>query len=184
MYPRVGVGVVLLTENRELLVGRRKGSHGAGQWALPGGALEWREDSFDCATRELFEETGLRLPKEAAGASSSKETHRWVDGIFDACECVVDENNHWITLFRVVCVKSGDWKGKERTMEPEKCHGWRWMRASEILEQKNTPTRDDDDDAQDDDDNNNNNNNNAGVVFEPLRKLLESGKLDDVVHFL
>ena len=183
MYPRVGVGVVLLTENRELLVGRRKGSHGAGQWALPGGALEWREDSFDCATRELFEETGLRLPKEAAGASSSKETHRWVDGIFDACECVVDENNHWITLFRVVCVKSGDWKGKERTMEPEKCHGWRWMRASEILEQKNTPTRDDDD-AQDDDNNNNNNNNNAGVVFEPLRKLLESGKLDDVVHFL
>ena len=178
MYPRVGVGVVLLTENRELLVGRRKGSHGAGQWALPGGALEWREDSFDCATRELFEETGLRLPKEAAGASSSKETHRWVDGIFDACECVVDENNHWITLFRVVCVKSGDWKGKERTMEPEKCHGWRWMRASEILEKKNTPTRDDDD-AQDD-----NNNNAAGVVFEPLRKLLESGKLDDVVHFL
>ena len=56
MYPRVGVGVVLLTENRELLVGRRKGSHGAGQWALPGGALEWREDSFDCATREVFEE--------------------------------------------------------------------------------------------------------------------------------
>jgi len=54
------------------------------------------------------------------------------------------------------------------------------MRASEILEQKNTPTRDDDD-AQDDD---NNNNNAAGVVFEPLRKLLESGKLDDVVHFL
>ena len=103
-----------------------------------------------------------------------------MDGIFDACECVVDENNHWITLFRVVCVKSGDWKGKERTMEPEKCHGWRWMRASEILEQKNTPTRDDDD-AQDDD---NNNNNAAGVVFEPLRKLLESGKLDDVVHFL
>ena len=172
MYPRVGVGVVLLTENRELLVGRRKGSHGAGQWALPGGALEWREDSFDCATRELFEETGLRLPKEAAGvaAASSKETHRWVDGIFDACECVVDENNHWITLFRVVCV-SGDWKGKERTMEPEKCHGWRWMRASEILliggekNKENAAAK-------------------AANVFEPLRKLLESGKLDDVVHFL
>ena len=52
------------------------------------------------------------------------------------------------------------------------------MRASEILEQKNTHTRDDDD-AQDDD-----NNNNAAAVFEPLRKLLESGKLDDVVHFI
>ena len=180
MYPRVGVGVVLLTENRELLVGRRKGSHGAGQWALPGGALEWREDSFDCATRELFEETGLRLPKEtAAGASSSSKetTHRWVDGIFDACECVVDENNHWITLFRVVCVASGDWKGKERTMEPEKCHGWRWMRASEILGEKNKnffceDVNDDQENAK------------AANVFEPLRKLLESGKLDDVVHFL
>ena len=179
MYPRVGVGVVLLTENRELLVGRRKGSHGAGQWALPGGALEWREDSFDCATREVFEETGLRLPKEASSftSSSSKETHRWVDGIFDACECVIDENNHWITLFRVVCVASGDWKGKERTMEPEKCHGWRWMRASEILGEKNKNFFCDD--VNDDQENAK-----AANVFEPLRKLLESGKLDDVVHFL
>ena len=49
------------------------------------------------------------------------------------------------------------------------------MRASEILEQKNTPTRDDDDDAQDDDNNNNNNNNNAGVVFEPLRNCSRAG---------
>ena len=125
----------------------------------------------------MFEETGLRLPKEAS-SSSSKETHRWVDGIFDACECVIDENNHWITLFRVVCVASGDWKGKERTMEPEKCHGWRWMRASEILGEKNKNLFCDDvnDDQEE--------NARAANVFEPLRKLLESGKLDDVVHFL
>ena len=61
-YPRVGVGVVLFcVQTGEILVGKRKGSHGSGQWALPGGALEWKETSSSCAKRELREETGIDL---------------------------------------------------------------------------------------------------------------------------
>ena len=57
---RVGVGV-LVTRGAEVLVGQRRGSHGAGDWALPGGHLEVGESWEACAARELEEETGIRL---------------------------------------------------------------------------------------------------------------------------
>lgn len=55
--PTVGVAVIVLQDDRVLLV-RRRGSH-AGRWCLPCGHVEWDEDVRSAATRELFEETGL-----------------------------------------------------------------------------------------------------------------------------
>ena len=57
-YPRVGVGVLVVRDGH-LLLGQRRGSHGAGTWALPGGHLERGEDAVACGRRELLEETGL-----------------------------------------------------------------------------------------------------------------------------
>lgn len=54
----VGVGALVI-DNGRVLLGRRKGSHGAGTWALPGGWLEKGESFEDAAVRELEEETGL-----------------------------------------------------------------------------------------------------------------------------
>src|SRR5665213_417667 len=58
--PRVGVGV-LLVENDKLLLGKRKNSHGNGTWAPPGGHLEFGESFEECAIREVLEETGLNI---------------------------------------------------------------------------------------------------------------------------
>lgn len=58
--PRVGVAALIRRE-REILLMRRFGSHGAGTWATPGGHLEYGESPEDCAVRETYEETGLSL---------------------------------------------------------------------------------------------------------------------------
>lgn len=51
-----GVAVVLTdSEGRVLLI--RRGD--TGEWALPGGTLEWGESVRDCARRELREEAGV-----------------------------------------------------------------------------------------------------------------------------
>ena len=135
MHPRVGVGVILFNEKSEILVGKRKGSHGAGQWALPGGALEWGETSRECALRETQEEVGIDLLHETTTSSenvfSPEDDDEEKGSIFHACECQIDEKNHWITLFALFYVGEG-LRGRERTMEPHKCEGWFWKKTPNI----------------------------------------------------
>ena len=56
--PYVGVGAVIVQDGRVLLV-RRKHEPLAGQWSLPGGAVEVGETLEACLVREMREETGL-----------------------------------------------------------------------------------------------------------------------------
>lgn len=60
LVPRVGIGVIVLKDGKVLL-GKRRGSHGAGEFASPGGHLEHLERFADCAAREVREETGLEI---------------------------------------------------------------------------------------------------------------------------
>jgi len=60
LRPKVGVGVMVL-KNGKVLIGKRKGAHGAGEWAWPGGHLEYMESFEDCARREVMEETGIEI---------------------------------------------------------------------------------------------------------------------------
>ncbi|MCA9327773.1 NUDIX domain-containing protein, partial [Candidatus Saccharibacteria bacterium] len=43
--PQVGIGVFIIKDG-QILLGRRKGSHGKGEYALPGGHLE-NGESFE-----------------------------------------------------------------------------------------------------------------------------------------
>ena len=104
---RVGVGVLVLRQGRVLL-GRRRGSHGAGSWAPPGGHLEFGETAAACARRELAEETGL-----VAGTMTPAP---YTVDLFPA------EGRHYVTLFVVAAGVAGD----PRVLEPDKCEGWEW----------------------------------------------------------
>jgi 8-oxo-dGTP diphosphatase len=58
--PRIGVGVMILNEGLVLL-GQRKSAHGAGEYAFPGGHLEYMESFEQCARRETWEECGVQI---------------------------------------------------------------------------------------------------------------------------
>jgi 8-oxo-dGTP diphosphatase len=107
--PRVGVGVVV-RRGEQVLLGLRQGSHGAGEWALPGGRIDPGETPEQTADRELTEESGLT-------AVGLRSTGDWTTDLFPA------ESQHWVTLY-TVC----EWDGSDpQIMEPHKCVEWRWF---------------------------------------------------------
>ena len=105
--PLIGVAVIVIKDNRVLL-GKRKNSHGADTWAFPGGHLEFNESIEDCAAREVWEETGLRVKNLRLGP--------FTNDIFAA------ESKHYVTLFVIADHVSGQPKVKE----PQKCSQWKW----------------------------------------------------------
>lgn len=57
-HPITGTSIIpILDDGRVVLIRRRD----TGQWALPGGMVEWGEDITTTIKRELIEETGLEL---------------------------------------------------------------------------------------------------------------------------
>ncbi|PIS00705.1 MAG: DNA mismatch repair protein MutT [Chlamydiae bacterium CG10_big_fil_rev_8_21_14_0_10_35_9] len=107
-HPRVGVGCVVQRKGKVLL-GKRKGAHGEGSWAFPGGHLEYGEKVSDCAARELFEETGLKALSLHEGP--------WVENI------MTESQKHYITVFVFV----DEFAGEPELLEPNKCEGWQWF---------------------------------------------------------
>src|SRR5262249_33391718 len=59
-YPRVGVGAVILHEDKVLLVRRGK-APSFGKWSLPGGLVELGETTHEAISREIREECGIKI---------------------------------------------------------------------------------------------------------------------------
>lgn len=56
--PVVGVAVIILNEDGQILLGQRNSSY-KGLWCIPCGYVEYDEDVYDAAIREFKEETNL-----------------------------------------------------------------------------------------------------------------------------
>ena len=72
----VGVGVLVRDGAGDVLLGLRRGSHGAATWGLPGGHLEPGETIAACAARETLEETGLAIVGIRSPVSGDREPRR------------------------------------------------------------------------------------------------------------
>lgn len=102
-HPRVGVAAIIKDRDGRVVLGRRKGSHGAGHWQLPGGHLEFGEEILACAERETLEETGLKVHGSEIVAVTN--------------DVFAESNKHYITLF-VVCERDDEQQQPEVTHVP------------------------------------------------------------------
>ncbi len=59
-YPQIGVGAIVIKNNKILLV-KRKNPPAKGLWAIPGGRLEFGESLKEACRREVLEETGIQI---------------------------------------------------------------------------------------------------------------------------
>lgn len=105
--PRIGVGVMIVKKSKVLL-GLRKGAHGAGEWGFPGGHLEYLESYKECALREIAEECGIQIKNLRFEFLANVGVYK---------------PRHYVHIGMIA-----EWKsGEPKVLEPEKCAEWRWF---------------------------------------------------------
>lgn len=114
--PQVGLGVFVLNDRDEFLVGFRESEHGHGTWSLPGGHLEHGESFAEASRREVMEETGVLV--------GSLRVATVTNDLFP------ESNRHYVTIWMV-----GDHvEGEPTAREPDKFTNLRWVSANALPE--------------------------------------------------
>lgn len=110
----VGTAVVIFNPQHQVLLGKRKGSHSAGHWAVPGGWIDATDRSTaESAIREVEEETGIKLQ----GLHESIWTTEW----------------HEDGQFRTVTLWFFAFTSEEASVkEPYKCEAWCWFDPKDL----------------------------------------------------
>lgn len=111
--PKVGVAV-LIFRDKQLIMTRRDGSHGAGTWSVPGGHLEFNETWEECAKREVMEEIGVEIANVTFLAATN--------------DVFLDEGKHYITIW-----VTADWAANEpESKEPDKIAAVAWHTLNDL----------------------------------------------------
>ena len=110
--PKVGVGVMILKDGKVLL-GKRKGSHGEGEYAFPGGHLEYMESFECCAKREIVEECNIEIENIRFQFLANVKKYAPL---------------HYVHIGIIA-----DWKnGESKLLEPEKSESWDWYNLDNL----------------------------------------------------
>ena len=113
-YPRVGIGIMMLKDGKVLL-GKRLGSHGEGEYAFPGGHFEYMESFEGSARREIKEECGIEI---------NNIRFQFLQNVKKYAP------KHYVHIGLIA-----DWKsGEPLILEPEKCEGWDWYDLNNLPE--------------------------------------------------
>lgn len=97
--PKVGVGAVILDENKRILLVLRKKSPEAGYWSLPGGKVEYMETVENAVIREIKEELGIDIEIERLLCVTN--------------HIVQSENVHWVAPTFVAHIINGNVQNRE-----------------------------------------------------------------------
>ncbi len=113
---RVGAGFgVILERDGKILLGKRhpdpdkadSAFRSAGEWALPGGKIDWGETLEEAAIREVKEETDITIINpEVISVHNCK-----------------NEYAHFLT----VGLLAREWSGGPKVMEPDEMVEWGWF---------------------------------------------------------
>ena len=126
-FIKVGIGVMILDDNTVLLGHRSKDKKDTGGifeidcWTLPGGKQEYFETFFECAKREVKEETNLEIGElKLFGAADD-----------------IQPDRHYITLHIIAKKHSGELK----VMEPTKEDRWEWFDLDKLPQNLYSPSK-------------------------------------------
>lgn len=116
---RVGAAAILVNSDDEVLLLRRgkEATHGAGDWGLPGGWVDYGEQPHESATRELSEEAGLNSVVDPEFSGYTHDVHP--EGFSVVClffEFQLDHIDGW----------------PEENKEPDKHDGIGWFKISDL----------------------------------------------------
>jgi 8-oxo-dGTP diphosphatase len=109
---KVSVNIFVFRDGK-ILLGKRKGKIGDGEWGLPGGHFEYGESLIEAAKRELREETGLEADLE------------WGNLINDP---MPDLGIHYLR----VGFFARNTVGEPVVKEPDRCGEWKWFASDEL----------------------------------------------------
>jgi 8-oxo-dGTP diphosphatase len=112
--PKIGIGLMIIKGNKVLL-GKRKNSHGAGEYGSVGGHMEYMESFESCVRRELAEEAGEDLK---------------IKNLRFLCVDNVKEYDpkHYVDIGMVA-----EWdSGEAVVIEPDKVETWDWYDMDDL----------------------------------------------------